>query len=605
MFLFATKLLELVKPYRLRLALGVLMGMLCGLAEPLLMLSVGLVIDVLFPTSERSALTTMMSKAPALAQDWLNGLDRMFPPGASGKPMEVILVVLTIPTVMFLRGLVGYLNIYFLQWVAIRAVTDLRTRLFSHLLHLPLSFFHRTSTGEMMSRITNDTGALQGTISNSLSVIVKDPFTLVSLLAFLLWQNSKLTLMTLVIFPTCIIPIMVYSRKVRKSSAVIQEQFAEISKIIHESFTGNRIIKAYNLENTVIKQFAATSGRFISHYMRVVRSMEIPGPLIEFIGSLGVALFFIYMALWGGTKMTPGGLLQFVGSIFMMYRPIKSITRLYSQLTQARASSERVFELLDITTTIAEPVQPMPLRAAQADIVFENIEFNYGDKPVLHAIQLTVKAGQIVALVGSSGSGKTTLTNLLLRFYDPQNGAVKIGGVDIRRVATRDLRSQIAVVTQESILFNDTVRNNIALGRPGATEAEIIAAAKHAHAHEFILEKPQGYDTVIGEKGVTLSGGQKQRLAIARAILKNAPILVLDEATSSLDTESERAVQAALDDLMQHRTTLCIAHRLSTIQHADTIVVLDQGRIVETGTHLELLAKQGVYHKLHQFQFPP
>jgi subfamily B ATP-binding cassette protein MsbA len=287
----------------------------------------------------------------------------------------------------------------------------------------------------------------------------------------------------------------------------------------------------------------------------------------------------------------------------MLYPPIKNLTRLSNQMQQARSANQRVFELMDMVSTIPDPPTPVPLQARQADIRFDNIDFDYGEKPVLRGINLTVKAGALVALVGSSGSGKTTLTNLLLRFYDPQRGAVRVGSTDIRQVAIDDLRRQIALVTQETILFNDTIRHNIAVGRSGATDAEIEAAARHAHAHEFIMEKPLGYEAVIGEKGVALSGGQRQRIAIARAILKNAPILVLDEATSALDTESERAVQAALEELMQGRTTICIAHRLSTIQKADLIVVLDSGRIVETGTHAQLLQARGVYRKLYELQF--
>ena len=287
-----------------------------------------------------------------------------------------------------------------------------------------------------------------------------------------------------------------------------------------------------------------------------------------------------------------------------MYQPMKNLTRLQNQIVQARAASERVFALLATENSVPEPAQPRLLRADNADIQFDRVEFFLRRKNRAARTSIcTIKSGQLVALVGASGSGKTTLSNLLLRFYDPLRGAIKIGGVDIREFNTRDLRSQMAVVTQENILFNDTIRNNIALGRPGATPAEIEIAAKHAFAHEFILEKPEGYETRIGEKGVTLSGGQRQRIAIARAILRDAPILILDEATNALDTESERAVQTALDELMQGRTTLCIAHRLSTILHADLIVVLDQGRIVETGTHDELVKRGGVYQKLYELQF--
>jgi ABC-type multidrug transport system fused ATPase/permease subunit len=299
-------------------------------------------------------------------------------------------------------------------------------------------------------------------------------------------------------------------------------------------------------------------------------------------------------------SQTAGDFVGFILSIVIMYQPIKALTRLHNQLVQAAASSQRVFELLDTVNDVTDPPSPVRLKAAQAEIHFENIHFKYGDKPVLRGVNLTVKAGQMVALVGASGSGKTTLANLLLRFYDPQDGAVRIGPRDIRQVTLKDLRQQIALVAQETILFNDSIRQNIAVGRPGASDSDIEAAAKHAHAHEFIMERPENYATVVGEKGFSLSGGQKQRIAIARALLKNAPILVLDEATSALDSESERVVQDGLEELMQGRTTICIAHRLSTVQKADVIVVLEKGRIAEQVTHDSLMQAQGLYWKLNQ-----
>jgi len=345
----------------------------------------------------------------------------------------------------------------------------------------------------------------------------------------------------------------------------------------------------------------------VSQMMRVLRAFEIPSQLTEVFGALGVALVLIYFVFnrdQSGNFADFSDFVAFIGSIFLMYQPIKSMSRLHNQLQQARAATQNIFELLDTGSSIVDPPNPQPLRAVGAPIRFANIDFGYDEKPVLQDIRLAVKPGQLVALVGSSGSGKTTITNLLLRFYDPQRGAVLIGDTDIRNVAIKDLRNQIALVAQETILFNETIRRNIELGRPGASASEIEAAARHAYAHDFIMEKPQGYDTVIGEKGASLSGGQRQRIAIARALLRNAPILVLDEATSSLDTESERAVQAALEELMRGRTTICIAHRLSTIQKADLIVVLDQGRIVEQGIHSELIKKGGVYQKLYELQFP-
>jgi ATP-binding cassette, subfamily B, bacterial MsbA len=332
-----------------------------------------------------------------------------------------------------------------------------------------------------------------------------------------------------------------------------------------------------------------------------MRANEIPGATMEFLGSIGIAAVIFFVS--SDKSMKPGDLLSFVGSIFVMYAPIKNVTRLYNQLHQAESASSRVFELLAIKNDIVDPANPVPLKAGGAAVHFENVNFSYGDKAVLRGINLTVKPGQLVALVGGSGSGKTTLVNLLPRFYDPQNGAVRIGDTNIKDVSVAELRRQIAIVTQETILFHDTIRSNIAAGSDGVTDGDIEAAARAANAHNFISEKPQGYNTVVGEKGVMLSGGQRQRISIARAILKDAPILILDEATNALDAEAERAVQEQLEKLMVGRTTICIAHRLSTIQKADVIVVLNEGRIVETGTHAELIQRGGVYQRLYEIQF--
>ncbi len=605
MFEFLFKVWGLARRYRGRLLLGVLTGIVGGLLEPLMIAVVAFVYGLIFPSANSPSLSARLAWAPELVRQWVYAAQEGLSSSMSTHPGAIIALVATIPAVVLLRNLFSYLNVYFLQWAAVRAITDLRARMFEHLMSLSPGFFSRTNTGELMSRTMADTGALQNILSNATSVIVRDPVTLLGLLAYLMWREPRLTLISMIVMPVCMVPILIYNRKVRHSSRAMQTHAAELATVMVESFSGNRIVKAYNLEATVVEQFRTTARKFIGHYMRIIRSSEIPGPLIEAVGAFGVALVLIYLARLGDKRPDGEDFLAVTLAIFSMYRPLKNIARLYNNIEQARAASERAFELLATHNDIPEPAHPKPLRPVGAAIHFKDLSFSYGDKPVLHGIDLTVEPGKLVALVGPSGSGKTTIANLLLRFYDPQGGSIRIGDTDIREVTTRDLRNQIAVVTQETVLFNQTIARNIELGRLGAGQSEIIEAAKHAYAYEFIMEKPKGFETVIGEKGTKLSGGQRQRIAVARAILKNAPILVLDEATSSLDTESERAVQAALEKLMQGRTTICIAHRLSTIQKADLIAVLDHGRIIETGRHSELLKRCGVYSRLYELSFEP
>jgi subfamily B ATP-binding cassette protein MsbA len=602
MFDFVKKIWGLARRYRVRLFIGVATGVLSGLMQPLLIGTIVFLVGAVFPSTFSTTAQSSISRLPQFIQTWFTETRTTLTNGVHVHPwsqevkITVIALVAAIPIVMFLRGLFGVLNVYFLQWVASRSIADLRVRLFRHLLDLSAGFYNENSTGKLMSRVISDTGALQNILSNATSTVVRDPVALITIIGGLLWTQPKLTLMTVLVLPACLIPITIFNRKIRGSSREMQTKSADLTQIMAEAFTGYRIVKAYNLEDIVTSEFQKTTRSSVGHYMRIVRASNIPGPLIEFFGSCGVALLVAYII---SQPQPPENFIALIGSVFLIYPPLKNLNNLHNQLSQGRAATERVFELLATQNTVPEPVQPKQLNANGADIVFDNVSFNYTDKPVLRNVHLTVKSGQLVALVGASGSGKTTLANLLLRFYDPQQGSIRIGDLDIRNVATRDLRNQVAVVSQEIILFNETIRRNIELGRPGATEEEIIAAARHAHAYEFIMAKPQGFDTIIGEKGAKLSGGQRQRIAIARAVLRNAPILVLDEATSALDNESERAVQAALDQLMTERTTLCIAHRLSTIMHADLIVVMDQGRIVETGRHEELIQRGGIYQKLY------
>lgn len=601
---FIRKLLVWTRPYRVRLILGIVLGVMAGVNEALLVVAMYFVFAVVFPQAGGEEIRQTIERFSAYAPDLARWLGERIDSLAVAPTLPVVAgVVAVLPAVMAWRGLVNYLHQYLLHWVSVRAVADLRGRLFEHLLRLSPAFHSRSSTGELMSRLANDVGMLQSAFAESLASIVKDPVALVSFMIYQVTQQPRLTGLSLLIFPVCLVPVIVYARKIRKSAAAMQNETATVFQGLHEALSGVRIVQAYNLEPIAAAQYRRNMGRFIGQYMRVIRAGELPGPLIEFFGILGAAVLLGMVALGGEQRTSAAGFMAFVSAIMLMYARIRTVVKVYNRMVQARAASERVFALLETTSDLPEPAHPKPLRIAGQDIRFEGVDFDYGDKPVLRGVNLTVKAGQLVALVGASGSGKTTLTNLLLRFYDPKAGRVSIGGLDLRDVATRDLRDQIAVVTQETILFNETIRRNIELGRPGAPQEAIEQAARHAFAHDFILGKPGGYNTVVGERGVSLSGGQRQRLAIARAILRDAPLLILDEATSALDTESERLVQAALDELMHGRTTICVAHRLSTVVNADVIVVLAEGRIVETGRHAELLALGGYYRRLYELQF--
>ena len=593
MIRFLLKLWPFWRPYKWRLFGGVLCGLLSGAAEPLLFGTVYVVVLLVFPDQSTESI-------PKKALEILQKILGIFKGTDTHSTLFVVGAAAVIPIVMLWRGVVTYLTTYLMNWVSFRAINDMRYRAFGHLLNLPLSFFSKNTTGELMSRV-NDIGILSGIINNFLAIVIRDPVTIISYMVLLFTMQPKLTLLTLILGPACAIPIGIYNRKVRKSSAAAQTNAAGLSQKMYEAFSGNRVIKAYNLEGKVLDLFQQEQRVALGHQMRMTRSNELPGPLMEFIGSLAAACLLIYFGAIA--KTSPAGFIGFVATIFLMYRPIKNITRLYNQMESARFATERIFQMLAMTSNVVESAHPKQLKAQGADIHFDHVEFDYGDKPVLHDFNLQIKAGQVVALVGNSGSGKTTVTNLLLRFYDPNRGAIRIGGVDLRELTLKDLRNQTAIVTQETVLFNDTIHNNIALGRPGSTREDVIAAAKHAFAHDFIMRKPEGYDSMVGDRGGLLSVGQKQRISIARAILRDAPILILDEATSSLDNESERAVQAALEELMKGRTTICIAHRLSTIHNADKIVVLQEGRIVETGTHKDLMHLEGTYHKLYSLNF--
>ena len=594
----------LISCYKRRLVLGIVFGVLSGLVVPLLMITIKLAVSVIFPSQYDVPMSTQIEMAPQFVQNLIQSVAEHLPRGeGTVSTAALLLIIASIPGVMILKGVCTYINVYMIKWVGTRGVMNLRNRLFEHFMSHSIRFHTSGNSGELISRVFNDTQSIQNSITHAVPTIVRDPITVISLAAYLLYNYPTLTGVTLIIFPLCVVPIRIYAIKIRKATVSLQNMLASLGKIMQEAFSGIRIIKSYNLENVVNEKFRKNSREQVSLRMRQVRADEMPSILIEILGAIGAALVLIYIKLMGKIEMSPADFLAFIGSFFLMYQPIKSLSKIYSELAQAAAASDRIYEMLEVKTDVPEPVHPKKLSSQDMEIVFDHVSFSYGDRMVLSDINLTIKPGQRIALVGATGSGKSTLLHLILRFYDPTTGRITIGGTDIREVTTHDLHEKMAIVTQDTFLFDDTILNNIAYGKEGASFEEIQKVAKLALAEEFILQKPDGYETHVGERGVMLSGGQRQRLAIARALLRDAPILLLDEATSALDTKSERIVQAALEELLKGRTSVSIAHRLSTIYDSDVILVLDRGRIVESGTHEELLKNGGVYKRLYDLQF--
>jgi subfamily B ATP-binding cassette protein MsbA len=514
-------------------------------------------------------------------------------------------VLLAMLLVFVVRTFTSFFSEYAFQKVGLSTVRDLRDDLYERLIYQSHRFFSERSTGEMVSRIVSDADAIQAAVSTRLGDLFQESITLLGLIVYVFAANTELALLSFVVAPLLVYPVVHFGKKLRATTHRLQERMADMATLLEETIRGVRIVKAFTMEQFEIKRFREATRRHLASNLRAQRIQALNSPVMELVSGLCLIALIAYAhrRITVSHTLTLGQFFSFLFALAAMYAPIKKLNKVNLSLNTALSAAERVFRMLDIDNEVKEQPKAPLLAGVGRGIRYEDVSFSYDDTPVLKRVSIDVAPGEIVALVGGSGAGKSTFVNLLPRFYDVNDGRITVDGRDVRDVTLRSLRGLMGFVTQEVVLFNDTVRNNIAYGRTDVDEAEVIAAAAAANAHEFISQLPLGYDTVVGESGVLLSGGQRQRVAIARALFKDPPILVLDEATSALDTESERLVQQALINLMRGRTTLVIAHRLSTIRSADKIVVLDRGQVSEVGTHDELLARRGIYRKLYDLQF--
>ena len=522
------------------------------------------------------------------------------------KNKEFLLPISIAVLVTFaIKGFANYAQSVIMHYVGQRIITDTQHRLYGHLTRMDLSFFHQTPTGSLISRFTVDINMMRAAVSNALTGIGKDFLTLIFLVGVMFIQDWYLAVIAFVVFPVAILPIVKLGQRIRKVTVSTQEEIGQFTTLLEQTIQGARVVKAYRMEEYEKGRFRKIAERVFQLVFKSARIRSMASPIMETLGGVAVALVIFY----GGFRvieesMNPGAFFSFITALLLAYEPMKRLANLNASLQEGLASAQRLFGLLDTKPNIIDKPDAATLKIKGGNIVLNQVNFSYIPKhPVINGVSLSVPAGKLVALVGPSGAGKSTILNLIPRFYEVDSGIIKIDGIDVQDVTLDSLRRNIALVSQEIILFDDTVRANIAYGRPDASEKEITQAAKNAAAHDFIEAMSNGYDTYVGERGTKVSGGQRQRLAIARAMLKNAPILLLDEATSSLDAESEREVQAALMELMKGRTTLVIAHRLSTVIEADLIHVIDNGKLVESGNHPELLSKNGTYARLYALQF--
>ncbi len=586
------RLFSYLRPYRRRFLFGLMFGALFAAANGALVFVMKHAGDLVLPGNAKPG-----AHLPAFLQSWAAA-------GGDGRaPLTLVVAVcMTIPVIMAMRGLFSYMNAYCVLWVSQRVLDDIRQQVYRHTLGQAMEFFNKAKAGDLVQTVFNQTRIAQSALTSISSDIVKQPLSIISGVAMMVYYDWKFTLCALLLFPLCLLPVLIVSKKVRKSAAREEEEAGQMMVLMHEAFGGIRVVKTHAREDYEADRFNAANQAMLRFVMKWRKAMELTGPAVETVASFGISAALVY-AWW--FQLSNGTLLALVGALVVMYPAFKALSRVQLMMQKALASTTKVFELLDRPPAITDAPDAKPLGSTAGGICFEGVSFTYAGKdvPAVRGVSLAIPAGSTCALVGESGSGKSTLLALLQRLYEPQAGCVTIGGHDLRVLTQASLREHIATVSQDVFLFHDSIRQNIRYGRLAATQAEIERAAQMAHAHDFIATQPQGYETVIGDKGCNLSGGQQQRLSIARALLKDAPILLLDEATSALDSESEQRIQAALETLSKGRTVIAIAHRLSTILKADQIVVMDRGEVKAVGRHAELYEKSPEYRRLYDLQF--